>query len=69
MGKYSNVIEKARGREISSSIQKNKDLGCSASQVITISEEKPTCTRTQVQNFWKHLGVDKNYDGNILAIL
>ncbi|XP_033229897.1 supervillin-like isoform X2 [Belonocnema kinseyi] len=61
VGKYSNVIEKARGREIASSIQQNKDLGCSASQVITISEEKPTCTRTQVQNFWKHLGVDKNY--------
>ncbi|KAF3420188.1 hypothetical protein E2986_05710 [Frieseomelitta varia] len=57
VGKYCNVIEKARGAEIAMSIQQNKDLGCQTSQVITISEDKITCTKSQLQKFWNYLGV------------
>ncbi|CAL7943188.1 unnamed protein product [Xylocopa violacea] len=58
IGKYCNVIEKARGAEIAMSIQQNKDLGCQASQVITINEDKITSTKSQVQKFWNYLGVE-----------
>lgn len=57
VGKYSNVIEKTRAAEIASSIQQQKDLGCQAAQVITINEDKPTCTKSQVHKFWSYLGV------------
>ncbi|XP_034185902.2 supervillin isoform X1 [Osmia lignaria lignaria] len=58
IGKYCNVIEKTRGAEIAMSIQQHKDLGCQASQVITINEDKITCTRSQLQKFWNYLGVE-----------
>ncbi|KOC65676.1 Supervillin [Habropoda laboriosa] len=58
IGKYCNVIEKVRGAEIAMSIQQNKDLGCQASQVITINEDKVTCTKSQLQKFWNCLGVE-----------
>lgn len=67
MGKYSNVIEKARAAEIALSIQQNKDLGCQASQVITINEDKITCTRNQIKQFWNYLGIDTDIDGNIFS--
>lgn len=57
IGKYSNIIEKTRAAEIASCIQQQKDLGCQATQVITINEDKPICTRSQVQKFWSYLGV------------
>ncbi|XP_034251142.1 supervillin isoform X7 [Thrips palmi] len=57
IGKYSNVIERARGAEIALHIQQNKDLGFSgASPVITISEEKTTCSSSQIATFWRLLG-------------
>jgi supervillin len=38
-------------------IHQRRDLGCSSSQqVITVSEEKATCSSCQVENFWKLLG-------------
>ncbi|XP_060818498.1 supervillin isoform X1 [Bombus pascuorum] len=58
IGKYCNVIEKARGAEIALSIQQNKDLGCQTFQVITINEDKLTCTKSQLQKFWSYLGVE-----------
>lgn len=37
-------------------IHQKKDLGCLNSQkVITVSEEKATCSSTQVESFWKLL--------------
>ncbi|XP_026670337.1 supervillin-like isoform X3 [Ceratina calcarata] len=58
IGKYCNVIEKARGAEIALSIQQNKDLGCQTFQVITINEDKITCTKNQLEKFWNYLGVE-----------
>ncbi|KAL6267220.1 hypothetical protein P5V15_000296 [Pogonomyrmex californicus] len=57
IGKYSNIIEKTRAAEIALSIQQQKDLGCQATQVITINEDKPASTRNQIQKFWSYLGV------------
>lgn len=57
VGRYSNVIERSRGAEVALNIQQKKDLGCiNARQVITVSEEKVTCSSCQVENFWKLLG-------------
>lgn len=57
IGKYSNVIEKTRAAEIALSIKQQKDLGCQTAQIITINEDKSTCTRNQVEKFWHYLGV------------
>ncbi|KAK2589098.1 hypothetical protein KPH14_001925 [Odynerus spinipes] len=62
VGKYSNVIEKARAADIALSIHQNKDLGCQASQIITINEDKITCTKSQIKQFWNYLGVDGDTD-------
>lgn len=56
IGKYSNIIEKTRATEIALSIQQQKDLGCQAVEVITINDDKLTCSRNQVQKFWSYLG-------------
>jgi supervillin len=57
IGRYSNVIERSRGAEVAANIQQTKDLGCiNSRQVITISEEKLTCSSSQVENFWALLG-------------
>jgi supervillin len=38
-------------------IHQRRDLGCiNSQQVITVSEEKVTCSSCQVENFWKLLG-------------
>nr|XP_033325478.1 supervillin-like isoform X1 [Megalopta genalis]XP_033325479.1 supervillin-like isoform X1 [Megalopta genalis] len=58
IGKYCNVIEKVRGAKIAMTIQQNKDLGTQASQVITINEDKVTCTKSQLQKFWNYLGAE-----------
>ncbi|KMQ92654.1 supervillin-like isoform x1 protein, partial [Lasius niger] len=57
IGRYSNVIEKTRAAEIALSIQQRKDLGCQATKVISINEDKLNCTKEQVQQFWNYLGV------------
>lgn len=57
VGKYSNIIEKTRAAEIALSIQQRKDLGCQAIEVITINDDKLTCSRNQVLKFWSYLGV------------
>ncbi|XP_068083498.1 supervillin [Anabrus simplex] len=57
VGRYSNVIERSRGAEVAQHIQQRKDLGCSgANQIITISNEKVTCSSSHVQRFWSLLG-------------
>ncbi|XP_011862595.1 PREDICTED: supervillin-like isoform X2 [Vollenhovia emeryi] len=66
IGKYSNVIEKTRAAEIASSIQQQKDLGCQAVQVITINDDKLTCSRNQVDKFWSYLGVVDSEKLNIV---
>ncbi|XP_044598078.1 supervillin-like isoform X3 [Cotesia glomerata] len=53
-GKFSNVIEKSRAADIALRIQRHKDLGCHAPQVITINEGNST-SLSDVRNFWKHL--------------
>ncbi|XP_076662287.1 supervillin isoform X1 [Halictus rubicundus] len=58
VGKYCNVIEKVRGAKIAMTIQQHKDLGSQASQVITINEDKVTCTKSQLQKFWSYLGAE-----------
>ncbi|XP_053980331.1 supervillin-like [Hylaeus volcanicus] len=65
VGKYCNVIEKVRGAEIAMGIQQNKDLGSQASQVITINENKVTCSKSQLQKFWNYLGVE-NEDVDVI---
>ncbi|KYN32244.1 Supervillin [Trachymyrmex septentrionalis] len=57
IGKYSNIIEKTRAAEIALSIQQRKDLGCQAVEVITINDDKLTCSRNQVLKFWSYLGM------------
>ncbi|XP_070526196.1 supervillin isoform X2 [Cardiocondyla obscurior] len=57
IGKYSNIIEKTRAAEIATSIQQQKDLGCQAVEVITISDDKLTCSKKQVEKFWNYLDV------------
>lgn len=57
IGKYSNVIERSRGAEIAVHIQHNKDMGYNGtSPVITISEERTTCSNSQIATFWRLLG-------------
>ncbi|KAJ1529946.1 hypothetical protein ONE63_006674 [Megalurothrips usitatus] len=57
VGRYSNVIERARGAEIALHIQQHKDLGYSGvAPVVTISEERTTCTASQCATFWRLLG-------------
>jgi supervillin len=58
------VIERSRGAEVAMNIQQKKDLGCiSSRQVITVSEEKVTCSSSQVENFWKLLGGTGPFSG------
>ncbi|XP_014471011.1 PREDICTED: supervillin-like isoform X2 [Dinoponera quadriceps] len=66
IGKYSNIIERTHAAEIASCILQKKDLGCQADQVITIHEDKPTCTRNQVQKFWSYLGVLDSEELNVV---
>ncbi|XP_034940979.1 supervillin-like isoform X2 [Chelonus insularis] len=56
IGKYSNIIEKSRAAEIALRIQQNKDLGCRATKLITINEDKLTHKLSEMQDFWKLLG-------------
>ncbi|XP_015515749.2 supervillin isoform X2 [Neodiprion lecontei] len=58
VGKYSNVIERTRSADIALTIQQNKEFGCTANQVITVSEEKSTCSRNDTSKFWNLLGID-----------
>lgn len=58
VGLYSNVIERNRAADIAAHIQQKKDLGCKCGQVITINEGKSTCTKSQVDSFWKLLGAE-----------
>lgn len=64
VGRYSNVIERSRGAEVALNIQQKKDLGClNSRQVITVSEEKMTCSNSQVEDFWKLLGGTSQHSG------
>ncbi|KAG5332314.1 SVIL protein, partial [Acromyrmex heyeri] len=66
IGKYSNIIEKTRAAEIALSIQQRKDLGCQAVEVITINDDKLTCSRNQVLKFWSYLGVVDSEKLNVI---
>ncbi|KAK0182715.1 hypothetical protein PV327_000824 [Microctonus hyperodae] len=66
VGKYSNIIEKSRAAEIALRILQNKDLGCRALKIITIGNDIPTCTQTEIQNFWKLLGENNPLDLDIV---
>lgn len=66
IGKYSNIIEKTRAAEIALSIQQRKDLGCQAVEVITINDDKLTCSRNQVFKFWSYLGVVDSEKLNVI---
>ncbi|XP_070156872.1 supervillin isoform X1 [Polyergus mexicanus] len=66
IGRYSNIIEKSRAAEIALSIQQRKDLGCQATKVISINEDKLNCMRDEVQQFWKYLGVLNSENLNIV---
>ncbi|XP_028049374.1 supervillin isoform X2 [Monomorium pharaonis] len=57
IGKYSNIIEKTHAAEIVLSIQQQKDLGCQAIEVITITDDKLICSKNEVNKFWDYLGV------------
>ncbi|XP_033608263.1 uncharacterized protein LOC111866670 isoform X5 [Cryptotermes secundus] len=57
VGRYSNVIERSRGAEVAMNVHQRRDLGCiNSEQVITILEEKVTCSSSQVEKFWELLG-------------
>ncbi|XP_072757196.1 uncharacterized protein Svil isoform X2 [Anoplolepis gracilipes] len=66
VGRYSNVIEKTRAVEIALSIQQRKDLGCQAAKVISINEDKLNCTKDELQQFWKYLGVSDSERLNVV---
>ncbi|XP_011262026.1 uncharacterized protein LOC105254811 isoform X2 [Camponotus floridanus] len=66
IGRYSNIIEKTRAVEIALSIQQRKDLGCQATKIISVNEDKLNCTKDEVQQFWKYLGVFNNERLNVV---
>ncbi|XP_044736426.1 serine-rich adhesin for platelets-like isoform X2 [Chrysoperla carnea] len=54
-GLYSNIIEQSRANEIAAASALNGNR-----QIITIHEEKNTCSTKHIQEFWKLLGYDSN---------
>ncbi|XP_058836906.1 supervillin isoform X2 [Topomyia yanbarensis] len=62
LGQYANVIERSRAKEICDVIVRDKDLGCSASSAIMISDGK-YCSERQLREFWKLLGRGQEDEG------
>ncbi|KAL2076926.1 hypothetical protein ACEWY4_027479 [Coilia grayii] len=60
IGEFSNVIERAKVAELANYIQANRDLGCRATEVITL-EEKVNAQGPAATEFWKVLGGSVNY--------
>ncbi|XP_036941045.1 supervillin isoform X1 [Acanthopagrus latus] len=60
IGEFSNVIEKAKAIDLATFIQTKKDMGCRASQVLTI-EEGVNPQGPDTQQFWTILGGQTAY--------
>ncbi|XP_063742449.1 supervillin-like isoform X3 [Eleginops maclovinus] len=60
IGEFSNVIEKAKAKDMATFIQTKKDMGCRASQVQTI-EEGANPQGADIQQFWTVLGGQSAY--------
>ncbi|KAM8845237.1 supervillin-like isoform 3-T3 [Spinachia spinachia] len=59
---FANEQERAKAAELASSIQKDQDLGCRASQVVYL-EEGLNCDSSLAEDFWKLLGGRRQYKG------
>uniref|UniRef100_G3P4L1 Supervillin c n=1 Tax=Gasterosteus aculeatus aculeatus TaxID=481459 RepID=G3P4L1_GASAC len=59
---FANKQERAKAAELASSIQKDQDLGCRASQVVYL-EEGLNCDSSLAADFWNLLGGRRPYGG------
>jgi len=66
-GKNCSIMEKSRGAELASVIQQWKELGCNATN-INIMDENREKSGTQTKDFWMKLG-DKKFIRNIEDVL
>lgn len=64
-GKYANVIEKSRSKDICAQIIRDKDMGCTATSVTLITNNNPTSNNTR--EFWRLLK-RPNVDGDDVEI-
>ncbi|KAL3055614.1 hypothetical protein OYC64_018314 [Pagothenia borchgrevinki] len=60
IGEFSNVIEKSKAKDMATFIQTKKDMGCRATQVLTI-EEAANPQAAEAQQFWTVLGGQTAY--------
>ena len=58
LGKYVNAIERSRAAEVATAIVQQKDLGCKATKIQTIEEEKSTLNSGPNKRFWQLLGCE-----------
>ena len=58
LGKFVNAIEKSRASEVAQAIIQQKDLGCKATKIQTIEEEKSTLNSGPNRRFWQLLGCE-----------
>ena len=58
LGKFVNAIERSRASEVAQAIVQQKDLGCKATKVQTIEEEKSTVNAGPNKRFWQLLGCE-----------
>ena len=56
LGKFVNAIEKSRVSEVAQAIIQQKDLGCKATKIHTLEEEKLTMNSGPNKKFWQFLG-------------
>ena len=64
LGKFVNAIERSRASEVAQAIVQQKDLGCKATKVQTIEEEKSTVNAGPNKRFWQLLGCENNLKVN-----
>lgn len=58
LGKFANAIEKSRVSEVAQAILQQKDLGCKATKIQIIEEEKSTLNSGPNKRFWQLLGCE-----------
>ena len=56
LGKFVNAIEKSRAAEVAQAIIQQKDLGCKATKIHMIEEERATLNSGPNRKFWQLLG-------------
>ena len=56
LGKFINAIEKSRASEVAQAIVQQKDLGCKATKIHTLEEDKATINSGPNKKFWQLLG-------------